>query len=157
MHAHATGKGSAATAALVERWLDLWNGDLAIADTLVAEDFLTHTAPLTPDGDKEMHGREALKQWIAGGLKAVLPDLLFAIAVGPIATDEYFAVRWTAQGTYAGGFPGASDAAVGSVVTFEGTDLVRVADGMLAEYWLNADLLQVLQQLGVKETLGAQG
>ena len=157
MFGHSTHSGSETTAALVERWLDLWNGDLSIADTLTAEDIITHTAPLTPDGDNELRGREALKQWIAGGLRAVLPDLRFAISVGPIATDEYFAVRWTAQATYAGGFPGASEDAVGSVVTFDGTDIVRVADGVLAEYWLNGDLLQLMQQLGVRELVASEG
>jgi predicted ester cyclase len=103
-----------------------------------------------------MRGREALKQWIDGGLKAVLPDLHFAIAVGPVATEDYFAVRWIAQGTYAGGFPGASEDAIGSVIRFTGTDLVRVLNGVLVEYWLNADLLQVLTQLGVSELAGAR-
>lgn len=149
--------GSAATAALVERWLALWNGDLAIADALVAEDFLVHAASPSGVGEEEMRGREALKQWISGGLKAVLPDLRFAITVGPIATDDYFAVRWTAQGRYAGGFPGASEEAVGSLVTFTGTDLVRVEGGVLVEYWLNADLLQVLLQLGVTTLAPGQG
>lgn len=63
----------------------------------------------------------------------------------------------SAVGTSRGGFPGASEGAVGSVVNFEGTDLVRVADGVLVEYWLNGDLLQVLQQLGMKDLSGAQG
>jgi hypothetical protein len=151
-----TQSGNAATGALVERWLDLWNGNLSIADTLVAEDFLTHTMPLTPGGDSEMRGRDALKQWISGGLRAALPDLCFSIAVGPIATDDYFALRWSARGTYGGGFPGASEEAVGSVITFDGTDIVRVVDGLLVEYWLNADLLEVFIQLGDSAPAGAQ-
>jgi SnoaL-like polyketide cyclase len=68
-------------------------------------------------------------------------------------------VRWRARGTYRGGFPGASPEAAGREVTFTGTDTLRIADGMLAEYWANADSLLFFQQLGVREvpTLGGYG
>ena len=44
-------------------------------------------------------------------------------------------------------------------VTFTGTDTLRIADGMLAEYWANADSLLFFQQLGVREVpaLGGYG
>ena len=45
--------------------------------------------------------------------------------------------------------PGVPAAAVGSQVSFTGTDTLRVAGGQIAEYWANADMLQLLQQLGV--------
>jgi hypothetical protein len=45
--------------------------------------------------------------------------------------------------------PGAPAEAVGRKVNFTGTDTLRVADGMLAEYWANADSLLFFQQLGV--------
>jgi predicted ester cyclase len=78
-------------------------------------------------------------------------DLTFEITVGPIATDDYLVVRWAADGVYAGGFPGAPEEAVGNRVRFTGTDTLRVRDGMLAEYWANADSLLFIQQLGVRE------
>jgi predicted ester cyclase len=85
--------------------------------------------------------------WIRG----ILPGLSFVIDVGPIADEEHLVVRWTAHGTYAGGFPGAPAEAIGRPVTFTGTDTLRVADGKLAEYWLNADSLLFNQQLGVRD------
>jgi predicted ester cyclase len=60
-------------------------------------------------------------------------------------------VRWKAEGTYGGGFPGSSPAAVGRRVTFYGTDTLRVEDGKLIEYWANADSLWLIQQLGVSQ------
>jgi hypothetical protein len=60
-------------------------------------------------------------------------------------------VRWSARGHYGSGFPGASDDATGREITFTGTDTLRVADGMLAEYWANADSLLFFPQLGVRE------
>ena len=136
--------------ALAEPWKELWNGDLSQTDKIVAEDFTAHAAPMTGSGSDLIRGREALNTWISG-LHAVLSGLRFDIEVGPIADDEYLVVRWRARGTYAGGFPGASPEAVGRPVTFTGTDTLRVAGGKLAEYWVNADILLFVQQLGVRE------
>ena len=141
---------NAAVAALAGPWKDLWNGDLGITDQLVAEDFVAHFAPLTGTGGDGFRGREALNGMVSG-IRAILPDLNFVIEVGPIADDEYLVVRWTARGTYRGGFPGASPEAIGRTITFTGTDTLRIAAGKLAEYWLNADSLLFSQQLGVRE------
>ncbi len=143
-------------AALTLSWLNLWNGDLGLADRIVAEDFLIHAALMTGTGVEEMHGRGALKQWI-GGIRALFPDLAFAFQVGPIADKNHLVARWQARGTYGGGFPGASPKAVGRHITFSGTDILRVTDGMLVEYWVNSDALLLLQQLGVKEVPGGTG
>jgi predicted ester cyclase len=140
----------ASNAALAEPWKDLWNGDLTLTDKIIAEDFVAYAAPLTGTGSDLIRGREALNGWVSG-IHAILPDLSFEIEVGPIADDDYMAVRWRARGTYGGGFPGAAPDAVGREITFTGTDTLRIADGMLAEYWANADSLLFFQQLGVRE------
>jgi hypothetical protein len=142
-------------AELAEPWRQLWNGDLSITDRIIAEDFVAHAAPITGVGGDEIHGREALNRWVSG-INMLLPDLNFEITVGPIATDDYLVVRWTARGTYGGGFPGTSEDAVGSAIKFTGTDTLRVIDGMLTEYWANADSLLFVQQLGVTEVPGAR-
>ena len=140
----------ASNAALAEPWKDLWNGDLTLTDKIIAEDFVAHAAPLTGTGSDLIRGREALNGWVTG-IHAILPDLSFEIEVGPIADDDHMAVRWKARGTYGGGFRGASPDAVGREITFTGTDTLRIADGMLAEYWANADSLLFFQQLGIRE------
>ena len=140
----------ASNAALAEPWKELWNGDLTLTDKIIAEDFVAHAAPLTGTGSDLIRGREALNGWVSG-IHAILPDLSFEIEVGPIADDDHMAVRWRARGTYGGGFPGASPDAVGREITFTGTDTLRIADGMLAEYWANADSLLFFQQLGIRE------
>ena len=151
-----TTNAASPNAELAEPWRQLWNGDLSLTDKIISQDFVAHAAPITGVGDGEIHGREALNQWV-GGINALLPDLNFEITVGPIATEDYLVVRWKAQGTYGGGFPGAPENAVGSVITFTGTDTLRVVDGRLAEYWANADSLLFVQQLGVKEVPGTRG
>jgi predicted ester cyclase len=45
--------------------------------------------------------------------------------------------------------PGASPSAVGKQVEYAGMDLFRVEAGKIIEYWLCADTLQLLQQIGV--------
>jgi predicted ester cyclase len=140
-------------AALAGPWLELWNGDLAIADRIIASDFLTHAAPVA-GGSDEMRGRDALKQWIAG-IRGAMSDLRFSIQVGPIASDEYMSVRWRAQGTYTGGFPGAPETSVGHRVDFTGTDTLRIEGGQLAEYWANSDTLLLVQQLGMIPSAGS--
>ena len=95
---------NAANAALADPWKELWNGDLGLADQIIAEDFVAHAAPLTGSGPDQIRGRDALRQWI-GGIHSVLPDLAFVIEVGPITDDEHLVVRWKAHGRYAGGFP----------------------------------------------------
>ncbi|TPK73580.1 ester cyclase [Mesorhizobium sp. B2-4-15] len=142
-------------AALVESWRLLWNGDLSYTDKIIAPDFVAHAAPLTGFGDDTIKGRAALNAWV-GGINSVLTGLNFTIEQGPIIDGDFLVVRWRARGTYHGGFPGASANAIGRTITFTGTDTLRIKDGLLAEYWANADSLLFMQQLGVAEVPGAQ-
>ena len=137
-----------ANAALAEPWGALWNGDLTLSEQIIHPDLVTHVAPITGGPAGDMVGRDALNTMVTT-IRTLFPDLEFQFDVGPIADDSYLVVRWKAQGTYGGGFPGSSPDAVGRVVTFYCTDILRVEDGKLTEYWLNADSLWFNQQLGV--------
>jgi predicted SnoaL-like aldol condensation-catalyzing enzyme len=44
--------------------------------------------------------------------------------------------------------PGASPTAIGTPVEYAGMDMLRLEDGKIREYWLCADILQLLQQVG---------
>ena len=143
-------------AALAEPWRQLWNGNLAQLDAIVAEDFVAHAALMGGTGDDMLRGRAALGQWI-GGMHAVMAGLVFNVEVGPITNADHLVVRWRARGTYRGGLPGASDAAIGREVNFTGTDVLRVADGLLTEYWVNSDTLLLMQQLGIQTVSGTMG
>lgn len=143
---------SSQNAALLAQWADLWGGNIGLADQLVTDDFVTHVAPMPWAADVgETGGREALKQWISGGYRPLIPDMQFSIDVGPIADEHYMVVRWKVKGTYNGGFPSSSPDAVGRTVAFTGTDTARIEDGKFAEYWLNVDSLSFMQQIGVHE------
>ncbi|KIF67438.1 hypothetical protein HY68_00460 [Streptomyces sp. AcH 505] len=130
---------------LLDAWLRLWNGEDALAPAIVSDDFRLHTALIQGGDSSSIRGAHGLVGWILHS-RAAFPDLEFTIEVPPLIDGAYLSVRWTATGTYGGGFPGAK-AELGTVVTFTGTDTLLVQDGKFVEYWLNSDTLQMLQQL----------
>lgn len=138
---------------LWEPWAALPNGDLFLAEAIIAPDFVAHAAPITGSGSSEVRGRDRLEGWIRG-IHAVIPDIEFTTQVGPMAEGDLVSGRWIARGTYGGGMPGLPDSAVGNVVNFTGTDTWRVVEGQIAEYWANADSLLFMQQLGAVPTSG---
>jgi predicted ester cyclase len=79
--------------------------------------------------------------------RAPFSELTFAIEVGPIVEGDMLAARWIGRALYAGGIPGAT-APEGTEVAFGGIDIMRVADGRLAEYWVSSDGIALMTQLG---------
>jgi predicted ester cyclase len=128
-------------------WLALWNGDLSVADELIAPEFVAHFAPVGAS-PAEVRGPEGLKEWI-GGVLAAFTDHRFETTVGPLADGDLLAGRWLFRATYQGGIPGAAPDATGTQVEYAGIDILRVETGRIAEYWLSADILVMLQQVGV--------
>lgn len=131
--------------AMLDAWLRLWNGDYHQAQAIISPDFTVHAALLDGGDGSTIRGADGLVTWIAQ-TRAAFPDLRFSLQIDPLIARDRASVRWTATGTYAGGFPGAK-AAPGTAVTFTGTDTLRIQDGKFVEYWLNSDTLQLLTQL----------
>ncbi len=132
---------------LWQSWSKLWNGNLAIADEIIAPNFVAHFAPMG-NSPSEIRGPEGLKQWIGGSMIA-FTDYSFTTEVGPIVDEDKVAGRWIFRAIYQGGMPGSAPAAVGKHVEYAGMDLFRVEAGKIVEYWLCADILQLLQQVGM--------
>lgn len=118
---------------LAQAWADLWNGDLALVETTVHEDFVSHAAPLLGGPPQDHVGRANLTEWVRGAHEN-LPGLKFTVQVGPIVQEPFHVLRWHA---------------VAGAISFYGTDVLRVVDGRIAEYWANADSLWAAQQLGL--------
>jgi hypothetical protein len=99
-----------------------------------------------PDGSNlsALKGPDGLTGWVAQ-IRAAF-DVTYAVEVGPIMQDDLIAVRWICSGPYNGGFPGAT-AEPGSPIAFAGTDMLRIEDGRIAEYWVNSDIHVMLAQL----------
>jgi steroid delta-isomerase-like uncharacterized protein len=128
--------------ALARRWVEgLFNeGNLAVADEILSPDFVLH-APFEP---RELRGREAVKQFISAYRQA-FPDGHTTIEE-QIAEGDKAVNRWRVRATHQGEFQGI--AASGKRVEVTGIDIVRVAEGKLAEGWVELDGLGWLQQMG---------
>lgn len=134
-------------ASLVTKWVDLWNGDLDTADQIISESNRVHAAMFDGGDGSAAGGISGMKDLVTQ-MRSLMSDLVFSVEVGPIVADDHVVVRWVATGHYGGGIPGAG-APVGTGVTFHGTDILRVENNQVAEYWLNADTLDLMTQLRV--------
>jgi SnoaL-like polyketide cyclase len=133
--------------ALYRRWLlELWQGGEAVAEQILTPDFVIHQARMGPDDSTIVRGPQAAVELVRMG-HAPFSELTISLEVGPIVDGDMVAARWSARGIYAGGIPGAT-AAPGTVVEFGGIDLMRVANGRFAEYWVSSDGLALMAQLG---------
>ncbi|MDT8913483.1 ester cyclase [Amycolatopsis sp. PS_44_ISF1] len=133
---------------LIAAWLRLWNGEPDLAETIISPQFRLHAALLGGADEDSIDDAGALTGWITS-TRAAVKDLTFTLEVGPLTDTDHVALRWRATGHYSGGFPGAT-AAPGTPVDFTGTDMLRIEDGRIAEYWVNSDMHVLLGQLGVR-------
>ncbi|WP_199807975.1 ester cyclase [Streptomyces sp. NRRL S-350] len=133
--------------AMLDAWLRLWNGDYTQAPRIISPDFTVHAAMLDGGDGSAIRGADGLVAWIAQ-TRAAFPDLRFTPQLDSLVSGHHASLRWTATGTYTGGFPGAK-AEPGTTITFTGTDTLRMENGKFAEYWLNSDTFQLLTQLQV--------
>jgi steroid delta-isomerase-like uncharacterized protein len=125
--------------ALVERYVELYNtGDTAIADEIIAADFVDHTHPEAEPGPA------GVKRMVAA-LRAAFPDAR-ATVEQLVAEGDTVAFRFVLRGTHEGMFGGV--APTGRGITLTGMDFVRIEGGKLAELWSNQDTLGLLRQLG---------
>lgn len=128
-------------------WIAIWNGDFSSTSEWVAEDFKVHATMMDGSDSAAIRGPEGLTNWITG-MRQGFADLTFETLVGPISEGDNVAGHWRATASYQGGIPGAT-AAIGTRISFTGTDVLRLENGKAAEYWLVSDTLALLGQLGM--------
>ena len=114
-------------------------GDLRVADEIVAADYLNHNpAP------GEAPGREGLKAFVAY-LRRAFDDLHITIE-DQIAEGDKVVTRFTINGRHVGEFAGIPPS--GKFARVTATAIHRVVDGRIVESWLNWDALGLMRQLG---------
>lgn len=114
-------------------------GNLAVADTIVAADYINHNpAPGEPPGC------EGLKQFVTY-MRNTFPDLHITVE-DQVAEDDKVVTRFTISGTQRREFAGIPP--TGRKVTVTALNIHRVSDGQICEGWLNWDALGMMQQLG---------
>jgi len=133
---------------LVLRWKAERNkGNVNVADDLCAADIVLHMSGLPTPGS--VRGREAFKQLFAAYLTAFafhsMPEFL-------IAEGDLVAIHETYQLKHIGAFQGFPP--TGKDVTVAGAEIYRIVDGQFVEQWVEADMLGLLQQLGVLPSPG---
>lgn len=121
----------------------LTQGDLAVADELIAPDCRHHApVPLAP-------GVEGAKRWVTA-LRRAFPDLR-AIVEDEVAEGDMVVQRLMLSGTYEGAFCGVP--ATGRRATWQLVAIQRIGpDGRCAEHWSTWDQLGLLRQLGALPT-----
>ncbi len=118
-------------------------GNLDMIDELASPDFVDHEASSGLAG-----GREDVKQFLSM-LRIAFPDLRMNVE-DLIAEGDKVVARATMTGTHQGEFAGI--AATGKTVNVAAIDIVRFADGKLAEHWGVTDAASLMEQLGALPT-----
>jgi predicted ester cyclase len=132
---------------LVLRWREeaYEKKNLNVIDELHAPDYVGHVV----GAPGPIRGREALKQLFAAYFAA------FDIHVSSeflIAEGDMVVVRDTYRLKHKGEFQGIPP--TGKELSVTGTDIYRIVDGKFVEQWFEADMLGLMQQLGVPSTPG---
>ena len=145
---------SEANKELVRRHFEeIWNRqDLAVADELMAEEYLEHA--IAPFGQAEpgrVNGPAALRQ-TAQWLLAQFPGLHMTIEA-IVAEEDTVAVRIFSEGTNLGPLNGMMPA-TGKRFAARQSHWFRIADGKLAEHWATREDLPAMLQLGVVQPPG---
>lgn len=126
----------------------VWNkGDLAYADELF------HPAATSPSAPDLPTGATAVKQ-LAGMVRTAFPDYSMRIEQ-IVGEDDKVGARFVQTGTHDGEFMGLSP--TGRSVEWTETGILRFEGGKVVESWYEADILGLMQQLGVGEEVAAGG
>ncbi len=137
-----TGDNKTAIRRVVEQFNQ---GNVAVIDELYTPDFVFHD-PANPT----IHSREDYKQWCIG-LYTAFPDLHFSVE-DMLAEEDKVAYRYTLRATQSGSWRGA--APTGKPITLTAICIDRMTDGKIVEEWHIADVLDLVQQLGLIPTPG---
>lgn len=116
-------------------------GDLAVLDEILAEDYIGHTSTRAED----LQGRGAIKEYIEG-TRSAFPDIELDLE-HLVADGEMVASHWTATGTHEGELMGIEP--TGNSYEAAGMEITRVEAGRIVEHWHVGDELGMLQQLGI--------
>lgn len=127
---------------------DVFNdGNLDRIETYVTSDYVEHS-PLAPE---PLEGPAAVREFYAV-LFAAFPDLEVTIQ-DLIAEGDRVCQRSLQAGTHEGPFMEIEP--TGTACEISGIVIYRIEDGRIAESWPQADIMGLMQQLGVVEPPGA--
>jgi steroid delta-isomerase-like uncharacterized protein len=123
-------------------------GNPGAVEDLVASNFVDHN-PFPGQGAD----RRGLAQFVST-FHTPLPDLRVEIE-DIVSQGDKVATRWTASATHKGSF--LQIPSTGKQVTIQGIDIMRIADGKIAEHWGFQDQLGFVREIGVLPALAMAG
>jgi steroid delta-isomerase-like uncharacterized protein len=122
-------------------------GNISAADDLLSPDFAMHVPlPASP-------GVEGINEVITA-CRAAFEHLNVTVE-DMIAEGNTVAARFTARGVHKGNFMDLP--ATGKPITMTGIEIFRIKDGKIVELWGEANLLGLMQQLGIVPEPGNEG
>jgi steroid delta-isomerase-like uncharacterized protein len=126
--------------AIVRGYLEqVWNeGRLDRFEEFMAQDVIPHGGPAVTDA-------KSMKKALAT-FRGAFPDVNIALD-DELAVGDKVVTRFTISGTHKGDFNGIP--ATGKQAVWSGITIFRLAGGKIVEWWLQADNLGMMQQLGV--------
>ncbi|HSD58183.1 MAG TPA: ester cyclase [Methanotrichaceae archaeon] len=134
---------------IVRRFFELGpsQGNMSAAKELLAPNFVLHVPlPAAPGiqgiGDVVTACRAAFEH-----LNVTVDDM--------VAEGDRVAARFTARGIHRGAFMGLPP--TGKPITMTGIEIFRIQDGKITEIWGEANLLGLMQQLGIIPAFEKQG
>ena len=119
-------------------------GDLDAANELLAPGFVLHVPlPCSP-------GVKGIDEVISA-CRAAFQDLYVTVEY-MVAEEDRVAARFTARGIHMGEFMGLPP--TGKPIAMTGMEIFRLERGKIAELWGEANLLGLMQQLGILPPMG---
>ena len=131
---------------IVRRFFELGpsSGNLGAARELLAPDFVLHVPlPAAP-------GIQGISDVVVA-CRAAFEHLNVTVEE-MVAEGDRVAARFTARGIHKGAFMGLPP--TGKPITMTGMEIFRIEDCRIAELWGEANLLGLMQQLGILPVLG---
>ena len=134
--------------AIIHRFMEeiVRKGNLAVTNEIFTADFVGHYGE--PESPKR--GPEAMIQRFTM-LRTAFPDVRYTVE-DEIAEGDKVVHRLIGHGTQQGKFLGIPP--TGKQATWTGIAIYRIADGKIAERWVNVDNFGTAQQLGATPSLG---
>ena len=131
---------------IVRRFFDVGpsEGDLCAANELLAPNFALHVPLPCSPGIQGINDVISACRAAFEGLNVMIEDM--------VAEGNKVAARFTARGIHKGVFMGLPP--TGKPITMTGIEIFRIENDKIAELWGEANLIGLMQQLGILPPLG---
>ena len=128
---------------LIERFYRdvIEGGNLNLIDELSTDDFVDHEEALPG----QPPGKAGIRHFV-NAVRTAFPDIRVKSLEPLLADGNMEACHVVLTGTHRGELAGV--AGTGKSVEFDGTDIIRVEDGKVAEHWGTTNNLKLMQQIG---------